>query len=215
MSAKTVLCFGDSNTHGSMPVKHRGFKDRYPDDQRWPSVMGQRLGPGWTVINEGQPGRTTVLDDPIEGPHKNGSRALPILLETHRPIDFVIIMLGTNDLKRRFSIGAYEIAQGVEKLIVSTRAAAAGPNGGFPQLLVATPTPVVETGPLAEPYAGAQDESKRLAETFVAMGERANVEVIDLDPVAKVSLVDGIHFEPDALASIGHAVADKVIEMTA
>ena len=60
-------------------------------------------GAGWQVIEEGQPSRTTVRDDPIEGSHKNGLRALPVCLELHMPLDLVILMLGTNDLKQRFA----------------------------------------------------------------------------------------------------------------
>src|SRR5262245_55715080 len=66
---RTVLCFGDSNTHGQIPG--RGPLERYRRDQRWGGVLEKNLGPGWQVIEEGLSGRTTVRDDPIEGPHKN------------------------------------------------------------------------------------------------------------------------------------------------
>ena len=70
-----------------------GFQGRYSRDERW-SWRLQRLLPDWEVIAEGHPGRTTVHDDPVEGAHRNGLTVLPSLLESHRPIDAVILMLG-------------------------------------------------------------------------------------------------------------------------
>ena len=99
---RSLLCFGDSNTHGTPPMENMSSQGRFGPDVRWPSVMQTKLAPGWTVIEEGHPGRTTVHDDPIGGMHKNGIRMLPALLETHRPINVIVIMLGTNDL------GSYE-----------------------------------------------------------------------------------------------------------
>ena len=62
-----LLCFGDSNTHGSIPMLHRDDSRRFGPDERWPGVLRRELGAGWTVIEEGLPGRTTLHDDPIEG----------------------------------------------------------------------------------------------------------------------------------------------------
>ncbi|MCW5845462.1 MAG: hypothetical protein KIT77_29690, partial [Caldilinea sp.] len=104
---KRILCFGDSNTWGYDPVS----QDRYARNARWPGVLRQQIGAGYEVIEEGLNGRTTVWNDPIEG-YKNGRDYLIPCLETHRPLDLVIILLGTNDLKKRFSLSAYDIAQG-------------------------------------------------------------------------------------------------------
>src|SRR5262245_18689824 len=102
----TVLCYGDSNTHGTPPMSDMADQGRYPADQRWTGVLRRELGAGWTMIEEGLPGRTTVHDDPIEGVHKNGRRYLLPCLESHRPLDAIVLMLGTNDLKARFSLPA-------------------------------------------------------------------------------------------------------------
>jgi lysophospholipase L1-like esterase len=100
----TVLCFGDSNTHGSVPMHHRDDIRRFGPDERWPGVLRKELGAGFTVIEEGLPGRTTLRDDPIEGVYKNGLWYLRACLESHRPIDLMTLMLGTNDLKSRFAV---------------------------------------------------------------------------------------------------------------
>ena len=112
---RTLLCFGDSNTHGTMPMGDLSAMGRFDHRHRWTARLAGLL-PDWEVISEGHPGRTTVHDDPIEGAHRNGLTVLPALLESHRPIHAVLLMLGTNDLKERFSVNAGDIAQALERL---------------------------------------------------------------------------------------------------
>ena len=189
-------------------------QERYPVEARWPSVLAKALGPSWTVLAEGHPGRTSVHEDPIEGVHKSGARTLPALLESHRPLDLVIIMLGTNDLKARFGVSALEISQGVERLVDLARGSASGPGRSAPDVLVITPTPVLEVGPLAPIFRGGEAKSNELAAAFEAMGVRADVPVFDAGKVCSVSPVDGIHFDASALERLGLAVADHVTQMT-
>ena len=75
---RTLLLFGDSNTHGTMPMADLSDVGRYDRDERWAGRL-QALLPEWEVISEGHPGRTTLHDDPVEGPHRNGLRVLPAL----------------------------------------------------------------------------------------------------------------------------------------
>lgn len=213
--SKTVLCFGDSNTHGSVPMEALGLSRRYPVETRWPTIMAERLGKEWTVIDEGHPGRTTVHDDPIEGKHRNGSRVLLASLESHRPLDLVILMLGTNDLKTRFSVSAQEIALSVERLVNVVRTSACGPQNGAPAVLVVTPAPILERGVLADFFRGGAAKSNELAAMFMQMGERAKVPVFDAGSVCAVSTTDGIHFEPNALRALGEALAGQVHKLAA
>lgn len=212
---KAILCFGDSNTHGSMPMELLGQSQRHPVESRWPMIMAERLGEGWTVIDEGHPGRTTVHDDPIEGEHRNGSRILLSVLESHKPLDIVILMLGTNDLKARFSMSAREIALSVEKLTHMVRSSACGPGNSAPAVLVVTPAPVLETGVLGDFFRGGAAKSNELADMFIEMGERANVPVFDAGSVCAVSMTDGIHFEPNASRALGEALAGQVQKLAA
>lgn len=108
---KTILCYGDSNTYGAIPIdfdlldKHFiASHYRLSKEKRWSSILQAELGSTYHVIEEGLNGRTTVWDDPTEGKHKNGLTYLIPCLETHAPIDLVILMLGTNDLKPKFII---------------------------------------------------------------------------------------------------------------
>ena len=210
MDTRTVLCFGDSNTHGTIAMRTPADRRRHPAHARWPSVMAADLGDGWEVIAEGHPGRTSVFVDPIEGPHKNGQLALPALLESHRPIDLVIVMLGTNDLKARFGVGAGDIALGVQRLVVEIRRCDCGPDGAAPRVLVAAPVSVVETGIFTDIFAGAAVKSLALPAELREMADRQGVAFADMNAVARVDPVDGIHLDTEAHAAIGRAMAAAV-----
>ena len=92
---KTILCFGDSNTFGSVP----GTGGRYGRQVRWPCRMERLLGEGYEVVAEGLPGRTTVFTDYIE-PYRAGIEQIVPAVQSHAP-DALVIMLGTNDTKAR------------------------------------------------------------------------------------------------------------------
>ena len=114
---KRVLCYGDSNTFGTGPMRALSDDPIHPKALRWAGVMAGELGAKYDVVVEGLPGRTTVWDDPVEGEYRNGLRSLRATLESHRPIDLLILLLGTNDTKHRFGLGPQDIALGVSRLV--------------------------------------------------------------------------------------------------
>lgn len=109
---KNILCFGDSNTYGYKPDK----TGRYPWGVRWTSILTERLGKEYNVVEEGLCGRTTIFDDPLRS-GRNGSESFPAILESHRPLDLIIIMLGTNDCKTVYGAAPGVIGKGIETLI--------------------------------------------------------------------------------------------------
>jgi lysophospholipase L1-like esterase len=206
----TLLCFGDSNTYGTKPMTDRDRQERYGPDQRWTGILRRELGAGWTVIDEGLPGRTTMHDDPLEGAHKNGRRYLQACLESHRPLDAIVLMLGTNDLKARFSLPPEDIADGVDKLLQIILAAEAGPGGRPPRVLVLAPPPLGKLDLLAGMFSGGTEKSRRLAPLYAAIADRRGVDFLDTGPVIRSSDIDGIHFDLDALEPLGQAVAARL-----
>lgn len=208
---KTVLLFGDSNTHGTCPMTGPGDRRRHEADVRWPGLVAAAL-PDVRIIDEGHPGRTTVHDDPVEGPHKNGLSVLLSLLESHRPIDLVVVMLGTNDLKARFGVGGQEIALSVDRLLGVVATSGAGGDGGAPKMLVAAPPPIMETGWLAEMFAGGAAKSKDWAPHFrrVALGRKAGF--IDAGEHISVDPIDGIHYNAETHRVLGAAMTDAIRE---
>lgn len=206
---RTLLCYGDSNTHGTMPVHQTGARARYAHRHRWTSLLAREL-PGWEVIAEGHPGRTTLHDDPVEGPHRNGLTVLPAILESHRPVDLVLLMLGTNDLKARFSVTAADIALSLERLVRVIRASGAGPMGGAPGVLLAAPPPIRELGCLGPVFEGGEAKSQRLGAEIAAVAARNGLPFVDLAGLVAVSQVDGIHYEESAAPVLARAFADAV-----
>lgn len=206
---RSLLLFGDSNTHGTMPLPDLGMSDRFGREERWPGRL-RKLLPDWEVIEEGHPGRTTVHDDPVEGNHRNGLTVLPALLESHKPIDVVLVMLGTNDLKERFSVNAGDIAHSLERLVRLIRASDCGPGGKGPQVLLVAPPPIVEVGCLAGMFAGGAAKSQLLGAEIAAAAKRSNVPFLDAGKVVKVSPIDGIHYDAEANPKLAEAFAAAI-----
>ncbi len=207
---KSILCFGDSNTHGTRALRFQGDTRRFGRDARWPNVLGALLGPGYEVLAEGHPGRTTVWPDPIEGMHKAGAPILPALLETHRPVDLVIVMLGTNDLKVRFSVSAYEIARSVDRLVEIIQTSSAGPEQSVPSVLIVSPVPIVETAFFADQFAGGAEKSRALAGHLAVVAEARRTRFFDAAQVAEVDPADGIHLTSEGQGAIGRALEAPV-----
>lgn len=203
---KTVLCYGDSNTWGSDPETG----ERFASDVRWPGALARELGDGYGVIEEGLPGRTTVRDDPVEGAYKNGRTYLRACLESHKPVDLVTVMLGTNDLKERFGASASDIAQGAAVLAEMTLRSGCGPEGGAPVVLLIAPPPVGKLTDMAEMFEGSEGKSARFAVHYQRFAEQHGCGFLDAGAMIASSDVDGIHLEAGEHRKLGEAVAARV-----
>ena len=131
---KSVVCFGDSNTYGHNPVNG----DRLPESVRWPCLLQNLLGDGFKVIEEGLNGRTTVFDDPNDD-WKNGLDYIKGILCTHRPVDYLIIMLGTNDMKTVYNASLDEIAAGLNEIVQRAEKVMDLKQGYVPKILIVSP----------------------------------------------------------------------------
>jgi lysophospholipase L1-like esterase len=203
---KTILCYGDSNLWGRNPV-HR---TRFAPAIRWPGVLQEHLGKEFRIIEEGLPGRTTVLDDPIDGPAKNGKRYLEPCLASHAPIDLVIFMLGACDMKKRFSLCAFDIAAGMEQLIRMAQQSAAGPNQEAPVILILSP--IAFGSRIGEIFhcEGAEDMRRELASLYEQLAKQYECGVLDMAKFATASEIDSIHLDAEGHRKVGVAVAATV-----
>ncbi|WP_322004869.1 SGNH/GDSL hydrolase family protein [Paraburkholderia tropica] len=207
MTPRTLLCYGDSNTHGTKPLNLPGVLERFAPADRWPGVLAETLGSGWKIVEEGLPARTTVHDDPIEGRHKNGLAYLRPCLESQLPVDVVVLMLGTNDLKTRFSVTPADIAHSVDVLLETLVACRAGPGGATPHVLLMAPVPIDEVGFLGAIFTGGAAKSRLLAPLYERVAVKYGSAFLDAGEVATVSATDGIHYEADQHHKLGRAVA--------
>lgn len=203
---KTLLIYGDSNTHGSSPTMPDGSSYRYGPEIRWPARLAKSLGSEWHVIDEGLPGRTTAHDNPFTGAHKNGLSLLPAFLESHAPIDVFAVMLGTNDLKARLNLPAVEIGEGLRQILLRVQAGTYGRNAAQPKLLVIAPAPIKAVPPYSEALEGGVEKSRRLAEIFANVAQAMGAAFFDAGRVANVSEIDGVHLTEDAHISLAQAL---------
>jgi len=205
----TILCYGDSNTWGCVPLEGTDPAQRFPPDRRWTGVLRRELGEGHWIVEEGLNGRTTVWDDPLEL-HRNGRDLLLPILLTHQPLDLVIVMLGTNDLKHRMNASAAEIAEGAGMLVDIVAASGCGPNGGAPQTLLVCPAPIARLELFADAFEGGTEKSRRLAGHFAAVAESRSCAFVDAGTLISSSDVDGIHLDESQHAALGAALAEHV-----
>lgn len=208
---KRILCFGDSNTWGSVP----GDGCRYSDEERWTGVLQAQLGDGYRIIEEGYGGRTTVHEDPVEG-RLSGIKYFRPCIESHAPLDLVIIMLGTNDLKERFGVNARTIAYGLGRYLDVIKTSSL--YGGQPEVLVVSPVlidPSYKNHALFHDMFGeeAAERSEGFAEAFKEFADTAGVSYLNAAEYGKASEKDGIHMTVDSHERLGKALAEKVKEI--
>jgi len=188
-----IVAFGDSNTWGYDPAT----QTRFPADVRWTGMMQRELGAEHVVVEEGLNGRTTVFDDPMEP-----------CLRSHQPIDLLVLALGANDLKSRFSATASDIGEGMERLIEIAKAERVAPDGGSPKILVVAPPPLGKLTGFAEAFVGGVEKSRRLAEVYRDLAERQSVGFVDAGEFIRCSDIDGPHYEAESHEILGRVLAE-------
>ena len=210
---KTILAFGDSLTWGADPVS--GGRHRFED--RWPSVLEAGLEGSARVIAEGLGGRTTMFDDHGAAADRNGARILPTLLGSHSPLDLVVILLGTNDLKPHLCGTALGAGSGIERLVEIARTYPYGGNGRVPQVLIVAPPLFGETVAGDWQPAGGRSiaESQKLAPRYRDAAEHCGCAFFDAAGVAVASPVDGVHLDAANTRAIGQALVPVVRQLLA
>jgi lysophospholipase L1-like esterase len=200
-----VMCFGDSNTWGYDP----STQERFPRNVRWTGVLQETLGAGYRVIEEGLNGRTTVWEDPVEG-DKMGKRHLMPCLESQAPLDLVIVLLGTNDLKKRYSAPPSDIASGAGVLVDIINRSVAGRGGRPPAVLMLAPPPLAKLTAFAGMFEGGSEKALHLGRLYAEVAKSRGCHFFDTASAIHSSDLDGIHLEADQHRALGEAVAREV-----
>lgn len=212
---KTIMVFGDSNTWGWNPCNDLVAPlQRWDDDVRWTGVLQNLLGDNYKVLNEGLNGRTTVWNDPIEEYRCGKDQIIPAL-DICAPIDLAIIMIGTNDLKVRYSVSAQDIANGAALILDKTLNQVGAFTNNTPKVLFICPPPLgpVENGIFADMFEGNYKKSTQLSKHYRAVAESRNVAFLDAGTIVKSSDEDGLHMQDNQHKLLGKAVAEIVTEM--
>lgn len=208
---KHILCFGDSNTWGYMP----GLGSRYPENVRWTGVLAEALGADYRIHEDGLNARFSCFDSPFK-PFLNGLETLPGVLWAQKPLDLLIISLGTNDLKQHTAL---EAAMGVEELVAYAQTMDARYPSNTPvftdgpKILVISPIAIGDTLAQVDPtdeLAGRHEESWRFPAVFAGMCRARGVDVLDAQTIAEPSPIDCVHMSPESHRALGLAVAERV-----
>ena len=194
--SKRILCYGDSNTWGFMPdgqPPDGSYHIRFPFEARWTGILQGILGPDYRVIEEGLNGRTTMWDDP-KASYRNGAKYLDACIETHAPLDLIMIMLGTNDLKPRISGRACDSAAGVRLLVDMIRRNPSGRDNVVPPVLIVSPVALgshIERSPHADEFGGrtAYEESLKAPKYLAAHAQACGTEFMDAAKYAKTGQI--------------------------
>lgn len=200
---KNILCFGDSNTYGLKP----DGTGRYDFVVRYPGKLQALLGSEYHIIEEGCPGRTTVFEDKNR-PYKKGLDYITPCLQSHLPIDYVIIMLGTNDCKAAFRATSKEIAFGLSDIIDRIKTVSGYTTG----ILIISPIHLGEKIWMPD-YDSDFDKqsiavSKILADEYKKLALKTDCDFLDAASVASASETDEEHLDEIGHNRLAQAVAE-------
>lgn len=209
-TAITVLCYGDSNTYGQRPDK----KGRFEANQRWTGLLQEHLGANYYVIEEGLNSRTTELDY-AKKPGRNGRSYWVPCLQSHHPLHHVIIMLGTNDVKKDFNRSVIEIADSLRSYIADVREHAVAATEAGIHIILVGPVPIDGNAPFLQSfYSDSYDDesiqkSHQLPEAVLHVAQDTGVTYIDAASVAMVG-EDGLHLSLDGHAALAKLLANTI-----
>lgn len=214
---KTILCYGDSNTWGSISTFEppKGPSSRFDEKTRWGSVLRADLGEDFRVIEEGLCGRTSIYGTGEEL-YKNGEPYLLPCLLSHRPLDLVILMLGSNDLKLSFGVTRETLGDGVTRLIHIIKGCAMCGTGNVPpRILIISPTLITRPEGRKDFYIGRGEEraealTAAFAQALEGVAAREGCAFMDAARYAAPSPLDGLHMDAASHRRLGHAVAEQV-----
>ena len=203
---KNILFYGDSNTWGFDP----GTTLRYPYHLRWTTICAALLGEDYNCVPAGMNGRTTTFDDPVKGA-RNGIKGLDYELQTHKPLDLMVIMLGTNDLKYTDAAGSAAGMERLTELVLTANrrynlSSPVFPAGAEPILLV---SPILLKAHVGE-REDDMEESARLSALYRRVAEKNCLPFMDAALYAAPSRIDGVHLDADGHKKLGEAIAGKI-----
>lgn len=205
-SAKRIMVFGDSLSWGYQPgSKHL----RFDAQTRWPGKLQVLLGDNYEIIEENLNSRGIENGDPRPG--KEGRRALDYIeaaLDSQDPLDKVIVLLGTNELKNEMNMSAEQVGESMEKLLTIIKTRPSQFRGTTPEVLLLSPpiinedTEYCRTG---DKYLGATEKSRELVSVYEKLATKLGIRFLSLNDITPG--VDGIHIDADQhtiVASLVH-----------
>lgn len=208
-----VLCYGDSNTWGYISGSDH---QRYGNEERWTKILAKMLGNNFEIIEEGLNSRTLISNDTRPGKEgKNGYEYLIPCLDTHDPINLVVLMLGTNELKNVYNKEAEEIGKMLEEYFVKTILNRKSQlKESYPKLLIVAPPIVNENQEYCKAqnkYLGAMEKSKRLNNIYKEIAERYNCYFLSNEGLE--TGIDGVHLTKESHRKLAERLEEKITQI--
>ena len=215
-----ILVFGDSNSWGYTD-KDQG--KRY--NNRWPIILSKKLnnlGIKSHIHEDCLPGRTTNISDPIDGDHFNGASVFKSTLLAHSPIDLILLMLGTNDLKKRFNREPVDVGLGIKELINISKSTNSGKGSWHDEnkselIVITPPTLSIKCSDKNwinyDDWINAYEKSKKLQSVFKKICLSENVEIIDSNNYVETSELDPIHWSKESHHKFGKGISKAILEI--
>lgn len=207
-----ILCFGDSNTFGYNPTN--GL--RYDKNIRWTGVLQNLLANNFNVIEEGLNGRTTIFDEPYF-PGRCGIDDIVPCLDLHKPIDLLIVMLGTNDTKEIFHANSDDITKGLEILVRKAISASYDFRDSKPNVLIVAPVPI-KSEVIYTPWASDMDvdcikKSLELADKYEKLADNLGCYFFDASNCGSACKLDCIHLDEYTHNALAHQLYDVILNI--
>ena len=196
---KHIVCFGDSNTHGYCAMND----GRFDENERWTCLLQKSLGEDYLILEEGLSGLDYLY---------------PCLM-SHEPVDLLVIMLGTNDTKERFSAGAPAIGLGMIRLVKKAIATTDCWRDGKPQILIVTPQNIgkeYENSNVAGTMGnGCAEKSRGLAAEYERIAGQFGCYYLDANEVVKAAPndIDHMHLTAQGHKELAVALDKKIREI--
>lgn len=185
---KKLIFFGDSNTYGYDPRVFLG--GRYPEDLIWTSIVQDALADEFEVINEGQNGRTLP---------SNNSFIFKKLVADTAPDDYMVMMLGTNDILLVATPDAAAPVQAIEQNLAYIDANCKG------HFILIAPPYISDIYPDLREY---HDCCVEMNSRFLEIAEHYNIPAFDASTWNVPMGSDGVHFSVE-----GHRIfAEKFLK---
>ncbi len=203
-----ILCYGDSNTWGYISGSDH---QRHSKSERWPGALQEMLNDDrFEIIEEGLNGRTLTSEEKrTDKEGRSGATYLIPCLDSHDPIDLVIIMLGTNELKTEFYRNPKEIGEIFEeffvKKIINRKSQF---RGTCPKLMILTPPVITKENPK---FIGGVEKSEKLNDIYQDIALRNNCYFIGNEEWKTGE--DGIHLSRDSHRVIASILSRKIKEI--
>lgn len=189
---------------------------RYGNNERWTRILANLLGDKFEVIEEGLNSRTLTSNDTRPGKEgKNGYEYLIPCLDTHDPIDLVVLMLGTNELKSAYNKTAQEISELLEEYFVKTILNRKSQlKESYPKLLIVTPPLVNEEAEYCKAggkYVGAGSKAKELNDIYKNIAEKYNCYFLSNEGLE--TGIDGVHLTKESHKRLAEKIENKIREI--